>query len=94
MEQERNPAAVLRASRRQPMRIGEWLVRKRVIDRVQLLRALSVSHRGNWRLGDVVVAMGFAPSALVEAEAEILRMRRGARGTRRLGRADARSPRS
>jgi len=59
------------------MRLGEWLVLRGAITRAQLFRALSACDSTGWRIGDAVVALGFATPALVEAEREILEQRRG-----------------
>jgi hypothetical protein len=46
-------------------------VRRGVLSRVQLLRALTTSHQHDWRLGDAVVVLGLAQRPLVEAEARL-----------------------
>jgi hypothetical protein len=74
--QDPTPAAVCQASRpHQAIRLGEWLVLRGAITRQQLFHALNESHANNWRLGDAIVALGFAEPALVEAENEILEYR-------------------
>jgi len=55
--------------------LGEWLVRRGVLDRHQLFLALSTSHQLECRLGDAAIVMGFVQPALLEAEAEILESR-------------------
>lgn len=51
-------------------RFGEWLVRRGVLTREQLLRALATSHLHDWRIGDAAVVLGLARRARIEAEAE------------------------
>lgn len=53
-----------------PPLFGEWLVGRGVLTRKQLLEALSVCHRHEWRIGDAVVVLGLARRAMIEAEAE------------------------
>ena len=57
------------------MRIGEWLVCRGVVTRRQLYQALLVRQAHGWRLGDVVVVLGYASRALVEEEARTFALR-------------------
>ncbi len=66
----RVPAA-LRPVRTDRPSLGEWLVRKGLLTREQLYRALEFCHRHDWRVGDAVVVLGFMARATVEAEVKI-----------------------
>jgi hypothetical protein len=59
-------------------RFGEWLVRRGVLSRAQLLRVLSTCRLHDWRLGDAVVVMRIASRDRVEAEAGRFDEARGA----------------
>lgn len=80
----RRAAPPRRAGRRL---FGEWLIRRRLLSREQLLRALATGERHEWRVGDAVVVLGFVPRARVEAEArlfELFERGPGLRETRRM----------
>lgn len=62
-------------ARQAPLRIGEWLVCRGVVTRRQLYQALLVRQAHGWRLGDVVVVLGYASRALVEEEARTFALR-------------------
>ncbi len=49
-------------------RLGEWLIRRALIDRTQLFRALSLADQERCRLGDALVKLGVLSRELVEAE--------------------------
>jgi hypothetical protein len=65
------------------MILGEWLVYRGLLTREQLLRALAISYLHEWRIGDAVVVLQFAPRVVVEAEAAALARRKGHREPRR-----------
>ena len=49
-------------------RLGEWLVRRGLISRVELFTALDVTHRHRCRLGDALVWLDILDRGLLEAE--------------------------
>lgn len=52
----------------EPLRIGDWLVHRRLVTRYQLLLALKRAYRKRCRLGDAVVELRFLARDRVEAE--------------------------
>jgi len=52
-----------------PRLFGEWLVRRGVLTRKELQRALALGRRHEWRIGDAVVVLGIVPRVRIEAEA-------------------------
>jgi hypothetical protein len=63
----RDPQRTAAASVR-PLRIGDWLVHRRLVSRYQLLLALKRAYHRRCRLGDAVVALRFLGRDDVEAE--------------------------
>lgn len=51
-----------------PLRIGDWLVHRRLVTRHQLLLALKRAYRRRCRLGDAVVELDFLDRDRIEAE--------------------------
>lgn len=56
-----------------PLRIGEWLVRRQLISRSQLLDVLAAAERTSCRIGDAVVDMELLQRESIEAEVAALR---------------------
>jgi hypothetical protein len=54
-----------------PMRFGEWLVLRNLIDRQELYTALDVTFRFNCRLGDSLVWLDILGRQLVEREVSL-----------------------
>jgi hypothetical protein len=62
------PTAVYELPEGSIRRIGEWLVRRGLIDRVQLFTALDASYRHGCRLGDALVWLELVDRGRLEAE--------------------------
>jgi len=61
--------------RPRPLRLGEWLIRQKVITREQLFWALAAHFKYGCRIGDAVIWLGFSERDRIEAEQEILFLR-------------------
>jgi len=57
------------------IRLGEWLVRRGLIRREALFRALDTAYRHNCRLGDAVVWMHLLDRETLEREASCYHQR-------------------
>lgn len=64
------PGAAWKGPRRGPRRLvlGDWLVRRRLIDRRQLFEGLDRSYRKGCRIGDALVELGALSRPVVERE--------------------------
>jgi hypothetical protein len=56
------------AASAQPLRIGDWLVHRRLVTRYELLLALKRAYRKRCRLGDAVVELRYLDRERLEAE--------------------------
>lgn len=54
------------------VRLGEWLVRRELINRRDLYEALDLSYQREMRLGDALVSLGVLQRLRVESEAQAL----------------------